>query len=168
MKFGINLYGVLKDRKDTFEALKALRALGYSHVEPCVAPEGIPGWEQVFWSAAWLEAHIAQIRDMGFEVSSAHLIGWDAATQREPLRAMAQRCGLRQLVVKSPQELTETSLHHAALAFMMLADALEDAGAELLIHNEQADIETRVAGRSAYEHLLALCLGKVGAQVDAG
>ena len=168
MKFGINLYGVLKDRKDTLEALRQLRAMGYRRVEPCVAPEAIQGWAHVFWPVAWLEAHLEEIRALGLEIPSVHLINWAPATHRGELAALAVRCGIRQFVVKSPAELTETSLHQAALSYMMLADALEVVGAELLIHNERADIATRVAGKTAYEHLLALCLGKVGAQVDVG
>ena len=168
MKIGINLYGVLKDRKDTMAALAQLRALGYAAVEPCVAPEAIPGWEHVFWPETWFRAHLAEIRAMGFGVTSVHPVGWDAATQRARLAALAADCGLRQLVVKSPAELTETALQQASMAYMSLADALKDVGAELLLHNERADIEARLAGRSAYERLLALCHGKVGAQVDAG
>ena len=33
MKFGINLYGILQNRKDTLAALKELRDLGFSSVE---------------------------------------------------------------------------------------------------------------------------------------
>ena len=49
MKYGINLYGVLRNRKDTLAALKELRKLGFSSVEPCVAPAVIEGMEHVFW-----------------------------------------------------------------------------------------------------------------------
>lgn len=168
MKFGINLYGVLKDRKDTMDALRELRGLGYQRIEPCIAPAAFQGWEHVFWPADWLAAHLEEIRDLGLEIVSAHLIGWDASLDRDRLRELAERTGIRQLVVKSPQELTELSLHQAALGYMQLADALQDAGAELLLHNEQADIQTRIGGRTAYERLLSLCLGKVGAQVDVG
>ena len=168
MRFGINLYGALKDRKDTMAALAELAALGYRRVEPCVSPEAIGGYEHVIWPAAWLEAHVADIRALGLEVGSAHLIGWNAAAQRTRLAALAAKCGLRQLVVKSPEALTEASIHRAAMEYMLLAEALEDAGAELLVHNERADIETRFAGRTAYERLIAQCLGKVYAQVDAG
>ena len=46
MIIGINLYGVLKDRKDAMAALRELRELGYSAVEPCVAPGVLEGWER--------------------------------------------------------------------------------------------------------------------------
>ena len=38
MKYGINLYGILRNRRDTLTALKELRELGFSSVEPWVAP----------------------------------------------------------------------------------------------------------------------------------
>ena len=168
MKFGINLYGALKDRRDVLPALQELRDMGYRSIEPCVAPVTIEDLDHVFWPAAWLEAHLGEIRDMGLELTSVHLIGWNAATQRERLKALGKRCGIRHFVVKSPSTLTEASIHQAAMEYMMLADALGEVGAEVLVHNEGADIAARVAGRTAYEHLIAQCLGKVYAQVDAG
>ncbi len=48
MKIGINLYGILQNRRDTLTALKELRELGFSSVEPCVAPGVIPGMEHFF------------------------------------------------------------------------------------------------------------------------
>ncbi|MBR1496640.1 MAG: hypothetical protein IJ617_03365 [Oscillospiraceae bacterium] len=142
--------------------------MGYKRIEPCVAPEAIPELDHVFWPASWLEAHLAEIRQTGLEIVSVHLIGWNPSTGRERLKRFAADSGIRQFVVKSPQELTELSLHQASMEYMLLADALHDVGAEVLIHNEQADIETRFAGKTAYETLLELCLGKVGAQVDVG
>ena len=168
MKIGINLYGILHNRRDTLTALKELRELGFSSVEPCVAPGVIPGMEHVFWPADWLKAHAEEIRSLGLEVFSAHLVGWNPATQREELKALAVTCGIRHFVVKSPQVLTETTLHETAMAYTMLAETLETAGAEVLIHNEQDDIAAHFAGKTAYERLIDLCMGKVGAQVDAG
>ncbi|WP_051209198.1 PD40 domain-containing protein [Butyrivibrio sp. WCD3002] len=46
--------------------------------------------------------------------------------------------------------------------------SVEEIGCQLLIHNEDADIKTKINGVSAYEYLLEICLGKVYAQVDAG
>ena len=168
MKYGINLYGILRNRRDTLTALKELRELGFSSVEPCVAPGVFEGMEHVFWPADWLKAHAEEIRAMGLEVFSVHLAGWNPATQREALKDLAAACGIRHFVVKSPRVLTETALHETALAYIMLAEALEEAGAEVLVHNERDDIAARFAGKTAYERLIDLCLGKVGAQVDAG
>lgn len=168
MRFGINLYGVLKDREDVLPALEDLRAMGYSAIEPCVAPDVIEGWAHVFWPSAWLEANLPALRRMGFELTSVHLAGWNVATQRAQLKALAKSCGIRHFVVKSPAELTEAGIHQAAMEYMLLADTLAETGAEVLLHNEGADIERRIAGRTAYESLIDQCLGKVYAQVDAG
>ena len=86
MKFGINLYGVLKDRKDTLAALKELRELGYRRIEPCVAPAEIKGWEHVFWPVSWLEEDLEEIRALDLEIVSAHLIGWNGTLYGKPLQ----------------------------------------------------------------------------------
>ena len=168
MKFGINLYGILKDRKDVLPALKELRALGYSSIEPCVAPGVIEGQAHVFWPMTWLKENLSEIHEMGLALTSVHLVGWNAATQREQLNDLAKTCGIRHFVVKSPAALTEEAIQQTAMEYMTLADTLEDAGAAVLIHNEGTDIEKHFAGQTAYEYLLSQCLGKVYAQVDAG
>lgn len=168
MKFGINLYGVLKDRKDVLPALKELRALGYSSIEPCVAPGVIEGQAHVFWPMTWLKENLSEIHEMGLALTSVHLVGWNVATQREQLKDLAKTCGIRHFVVKSPAALTEEAIQQTAMEYMILADTLQEAGAEVLVHNEGADIEKRFAGQTACEYLLSQCLGKVYAQVDAG
>ena len=168
MKIGINLYGFLLNRRDTLAALKELRDLGYSSVEPCIAPSSFEGLEHVFWPADWLKEHIGEIRALGLEVFSVHLVGWNPALQRQALKELAAACGIRHFVVKSPEDLSAVSLHETALAYTMLAEALAEAGAELLIHNERNDIAARIGEKTAFEHLIGLCLGTVGAQVDAG
>ena len=168
MKYGINTYGVLKDRKDTLAALDELRALGFAQLEPCLAAGRVSGWEHVFWSEEWLRSHLPELRAQGWEIVSVHLIGWDADTRSEGLAGLAAELGIRQFVVKCPKDPDERTLHETALKYMRLADALHEAGAELLLHNEGTDLAAGVRGRSVYERLLELCLGKVGAQVDAG
>ena len=168
MKFGINLYGVLKDRKDVLPALEELRALGYRSIEPCVAPDVTEGQGHVFWPVTWLKENLSEIHKMGLALTSVHLVGWNAATQREQLKDLAKTCGIRHFVVKSPAVLTEEAIQQTAMEYIMLADTLREAGAEVLVHNEGADIEKRFAGQTAYEYLLSQCLDKVYAQVDAG
>ena len=168
MKYGINTYGVLKDRRDTLTALSELRALGFTQLEPCLSPETIQGWEHVFWSPEWLRTHLSELRAHGWEIVSVHLIGWDADARAEELAALAAELGIRQFVVKCPQNPDERSLHETSMRYIRLADALNEAGAELLLHNEGTDLAARFRGKSAYERLLELCLGKVGAQFDTG
>ena len=168
MRFGIQLFGILADgAQPPLEALARLREIGYAAVEPCVALEPIPGMEHVIWPVSWLREHLPEIRSLGLEVPSCHLFARSPLAGLGDLQALAA-LGVRHFVLKSPQELTEESLQQAALTYMQLADALAPTGAKILLHNEGADIETKFAGRTAYEHLLDLCLGKVFAQVDVG
>ncbi len=168
MKVGIQLWGALKDRKDgTMAALKQLREMGFSRLEPCISAETIPGMEHVIWPLDWLEAHMEEIAALGFEMPSCHLFAENPAARPDILERLVRR-GVRRLVVKCPKELTDESLQRTALSYMRIADALAPLGGELLLHNEAEDIRTRAAGKTAYEHLLDLCLGRVGAQVDVG
>ena len=168
MEFGIQLYGVLNSRpSDVLQTLRELRALGFARIEPCVSLEPIPGMERVIWPVEWLKGHLWEIRRLGLEIVSAHIFAKELAASAGELARLAEECGIRQFVVKTPREMTDEALQQAALTFMRVADALEGAGARLLLHNEVADIAAHVQGRTVYEHLLSLCLGKVGAQVDA-
>ena len=169
MKFGIQMYGILNNRhSDVMEILRELSDMGFRRIEPCISPEPIPGMEHVIWPVEWFQAHAWEIRSLDLEVVSAHIFTQNLAASVERLKRLATEYGIRQFVVKTPQEMTDESLQQAALTFMQAADALKEAGAGLLLHNETADIETRIGGRTVYEHMLALCLGKVSAQVDAG
>ena len=169
MKFGVQLYGILNNcHGDVMETLDKLHWTGVDQIEPCISLEPIPGMERVIWPEEWFRAHAEEIRALGLEIVSAHIFVENLPASAGRLKRLAEECGIRQFVVKTPRDMGEESLQQAALNFMQVADGLAEAGAELLLHNETADIETHVSGRTAYEHLLALCLGKVGAQVDVG
>ena len=169
MKFGIQLYGILNNRhSDIMETLRELSDMGFRQIEPCISLEPIHGMEHTIWSVEWFRAHAWEIRNLNLEVVSAHIFTQNLTASVERLKRLAIEYGIRKFVVKTPQEMTNENLQQAALTFMQVAGALEEVEAELLLHNETADIETRIGGRTAYEHMLALCLGKVGAQVDTG
>lgn len=169
MKYGVQLFGVMADRPgEPLEVLAALAKKGIKQIEPCVAPEAIPGMEHVFWPLAWLEEHIDEIHALGLEVPSAHLITGEPGGALPVLRALAEKIGLRQIVVKSPRELTDENLQQAALTYMRLADGLREIGVKVLLHNEGDDISTKIGGKCAVEHLLDLCQGKVFLQADVG
>ena len=169
MKFGIQLIKYLSEQKDdTFGALKALVNMGYRLAEPCISMEPFPGFAHAIWPLSWYWDNAREIAELGLEVRSCHVFAQDLNAAVPALRRLATDCGMRQFIVKSPRELTDEALQQAALSYMAAADALAEVGAELLIHNEDRDIAARIAGKTAYEHLLDLCLGKVGAQVDAG
>lgn len=169
MIFGIQLYGILNHRQsDVMETLRELRALGFHQIEVCISLEPIFGMEHTIWPVEWFQGHAWEIRNLGLKVVSAHIFEQNLTASVERLKRLAIEYGIRQFVVKTPQEMTSENLQQAALTFMQVADTLAEVGAELLLHNEAADIKTRIGGRTAYEHMLALCQGKVGAQVDTG
>ena len=168
MKVGVQLWGVLKDLPEgTVETLRQLRAMGFTRAEPCISVGAIPGLEHVIWPLDRFEALADEIGAAGLETVSCHFFSDHPGEDRAALERLVRR-GFRRFVVKSPRELNPESLQQAALRYMRMADFLSDRGAELLIHNETWDIETRVGGKTAYETLLDLCLGKVFAQVDVG
>lgn len=169
MKFGVQLYGPLNSMAgDTMEKLRALAAAGITEIEPCVADGAVTGMEGVFWPIDWLMEHGDEIMDMGLEIRSAHVFAENLSGALPMLKELAKKLGLRQYVVKSPQDISELTLHQAALNYMKAADELSELGVNLLLHNEAGDIQTKIAGKTAYERLLDLCMGKVGAQVDVG
>ena len=169
MKFGVQLFGVLNhERTDPMDHLRSLAQIGFRRIEPCISFSPIPGWESVIWPADWYEQHADEIRALGLEVPSAHIFAESLALAIPDLLKLSRGFGVRQFIVKSPSDLSPESLQQTALAYMQSADALHEAGAELLLHNEAADMSALVHGMTAYEYLLSLCQGKVGAQVDVG
>jgi len=169
MKFGVQLFGPLRGmRGEVLECLRALKEAGITEIEPCVSLEPVPGLERMVWPISWLLEHAEEIAGMGLTIHSAHVFADPLAGAMDSLKALARKVGLRQIVVKSPREISEMSLHQAALRYMRAADELGESGVKLLLHNEGADIQAKIAGKTAYEHLLDLCMGKVLAQVDTG
>lgn len=169
MKFGVQLYGPLNNMQgEVLEKLSALAKAGITEIEPCVTTGPILGPEDVIWPADWLLAHVKEIRDMGLRIVSIHVFAENLVRSMDKLKAIAEKTGLKQFVVKTPENSTESILQQTALNYMKAADMLETFGVRLLLHNEAGDIQTKIAGKTAYEHLLDLCMGKVGAQVDVG
>lgn len=169
MKFGVQLYGPLNNMQgEVLEKLSALAKAGITEIEPCMTTGPIFGPEGVIWPADWLLAHVEEIRDMGLRIVSIHVFAENLVQSMDKLKAIAEKTGLKQFVVKTPENSTESILQQTALNYMKAADMLETFGVRLLLHNEAGDIQTKIAGKTAYEHLLDLCMGKVGAQVDVG
>lgn len=169
MKLGVQLYGPLNSMSGSvMEKLRALASAGITEIEPCISDAHALGAEGIFWPMSWLAEHAGEIRELGLEIRSAHIFTENTAGALPALTELAEKLGLRQYVVKTPQIITDLTLHQAALNYMKLADGLREAGVSLLLHNEAGDIRTKIAGKTAYERLLDLCMGKVSAQVDVG
>ncbi len=169
MDLGVNLFGVLSHSPlPEAETLQRLRDIGYTHIEPCLALDPIPGMERVFWSVSHFSVLLPVIRQIGLQVPSAHLLGGNLNARSEALCRLAREAGIRAYVVKTPQEADDCALQQAAMTYLTLADTLAEAGVKLLLHNEAADIRARSHGKTVCERLADLCQGRVGLQADVG
>ena len=169
MDLGVQLFGVLANTDlPAAEALRRIREAGYSHVEPCLALEPIGAFEKMIWPRDRFEGYMEMIAEQGLKVSSVHIFGNALNAHARTLCGLAEKWGIGAFVVKVPNDPTELQIHETAIAWMTLADALREAGALLLIHNEAGDITVKADGKTLCEHMTDLCQGRVGLQVDVG
>ena len=169
MDLGAQLFGVLANTSlPPAQALEKLRDSGYTHVEPCLALEPLGAWENVIWPAAEFEGYMDTIASLGLQVDTVHIFGSNLNTHADALCALARCRGIRGFVVKVPENADAVRLHETSIAWLSLADALKEAGAFLLIHNEAADISGKANGKTLCEAMLDLCQGRVGLQADVG
>ena len=169
MDLGVQLFGILANTSlAPAEALKKLRDIGYTHVEPCLALEPLGAYEQVIWPLPDFEKNMEIIAGLGLKTDTVHIFGSTLNNHADTLCGLAKHWGIRGFVVKVPEKADAVRLHETSIAWLTLADALNEAGAFLLIHNEAADIAEKVNGRTLCESMLDLCQGKVGLQADVG
>ena len=170
MDLGVQLFGVLAAAKmPAREVLPKLRELGYTHVEPCLAPEPIGTLENVIWPLQDFDGYMEILAGLDLKVNSVHVIGRALNRYAGRLRELAEKWGIRYFVVKTPENADALCLQETSIAWMTLADELREAGAGVLLHNEAADIaEKTERGETLCEHLLDLCQGRVGLQADVG
>lgn len=169
MHLGAQLFGVLANTSlPAAEALKRLAEIGYTHVEPCLALDPLGVWERVIWPLADFDGYMRTVAAVGLRTDTVHIFGKHLNVHADTLCALAKRWGIRGFVVKVPEKADATRLHETSIEWMTLADALEEAGAFLLIHNEAADIAQKASGRTLCEAMLDLCQGRVGLQADVG
>ena len=168
MRFSAMLFGVFSKKGCSEETVKQLSDAGFKLAEPCVSVEAIEGFDNVIIPMERYVELSALFDKYGIGVYSCHLFSSDIMADMDKIVSFGKKYGIKQYVVKSPKELTKEALQAAAFEYRALAERLEEIGCQLLIHNEDADIKTKINGVSAYEYLLEICLGKVYAQVDAG
>ena len=169
MKTAVQLFGVLRDPAVCLkEALCLVRSLGYTAVEPCISVQSNHDFDHVIWPLDRAEEALFDIRAAGLQVDACHAFAPSLPESAPVLGDFCMRHGIRYLVVKSPQILSEETLHASALNLMSAAQRLQRFGVMILLHNEADDIRTRIHGVTAYEYLLDLCLGHVQAEVDIG
>ncbi len=168
MRFGVQSFGTLKSNKDDLSALfKKIRGMGYQLFEPCISFFEIPELENI-WDYEKYDEYDRMLRDAGLKVLSCHIFSQNLFKDSEKIKRLISEYGIKQFVLKTPEDVSNENLSRTAMEYMRLADAISEVGGEVLIHNESADIEKKSHGKTVYEHLLDLCLGKVYAQVDAG
>ena len=169
MYLGAQLFGVLANTSiPPAEALKKLRDMGYTHVEPCLALEPLGAWEQVIWPLSDFGGYMETVAALGLKVDTVHIFGGSLNAHADMLCGLAKRWRIQGFVVKIPENADEIILHETSIAWLTLADALKEAGCSLLLHNEAADIAEKVNGRTLCETMLGLCQGRVGLQADVG
>ena len=169
MDLGIQLFGVLAGAEVSVrDALGKVRELGYTHVEPCLALEPLGAFEDVIWPLADFDGYMETVAGLGLKVNSVHIFGHSLNSQADILRALAEKWGIQAFVVKVPEHPDALRMQETSIAWLTLADALREAGAVLLIHNEASDIAEKVNGKTLCEHMLDLCQGRVGLQADVG
>lgn len=167
MILGLQLYGpVAHNKMEMSEFFKGIRNIGIDRVEPCISLDGKTA-NPSFWTMEQVEKYFPMLKETGLEVISCHVISENLNESIPEMCKLADEYGIRQFVV-SIGELTETALQERAFLLRKIADSLEGHGAELLLHNNKAEIACKIQGRSAYEYLVDICLGKLGMQFDSG
>ena len=169
MKCSVQLFAVLGGMKGTLrEKLEAVRGAGFTRIEPCVSVREIPGLEGIVWPLDSFCDTARMAEEIGLRIVSAHLFGDGYLSHLDALREAAKASGLKAWVLKVPRDTGGRSLQQAAFRARALAEAMEEIGVEVWLHSEDNDIRTKAAGKTAYERMLDLCMGKVYAQVDVG
>ncbi len=170
MRFGIQTYGPRPLwQPDPEGYFRAIARMGYRQLEPCVA---IPGSEEArkfgIWSPEDLENRLPLLRELGLEMISVHAFTGDPEAALPEMLRLAKKCGVAQYVLGCPQEITEEVYRAYGESLTKCARALKEQGVQLLLHNNGGEISGRLGGKTAYEFLLDLCGGLVGAQPDIG
>lgn len=167
MKLGVQLFGSMGlYNSDPAGYLGRLKKAGYDIIEPCVLFGDVP--PAFGWPAADFSKHLALVHENGQELYSAHIFAKDFSEHTDELVNLAERFGVKAFVVGFNGPFTEDAVQDFSRKCLALIDALEPLGTELWLHNNAAEIRSKIGGVSAYEAVLRRCGGKLGAQVDTG
>lgn len=167
MILGLQLYGPIACGKmDSVEMFRGLRKLGIDRVEPCITLDGKMN-NPSFWNMEQCAKLFPVLKEVGLEVLSCHVASENLSESIPEICRLTDDFGVKQIVVGTG-ELTEEAIQERAFLYRKIADILKEHGAELLIHNGKPDIAAKIKGRTAYEYMVDICLGKVGMQFDTG
>ncbi len=170
MYIGTQLFGILNNQrgKDPKEVLSALAAIGFDSVEPCLGLFDMGPLSAAFLPPEKLKELLPFIRGLGMTVPACHAASEDPLKDLPVFKDLAENEGIKAFVFGFPEKLSETSLQEYAFTLRTLADSLKDSGAEIWLHNNKAETETLIGGRTAYEYLADICLGRVFLEPDTG
>lgn len=167
MILGLQLYGPIACSKmEIRELLAGIKKIGIERVEPCISLDGKSN-NPSFWSMAKCAEIFPVLKELGLEVLSAHVASEDLNGSIPEICRLVDEFGVKQIVVGTG-ELNEVAIQERAFLYRKIGDVLAARGAELLLHNGKPDIATKIQGRTAYEYMVDICLGKVGMQLDTG
>ena len=169
MIYGIQTFGIRSLIKENTEELyQKLSAVGIQHIEPCVAIGYLGGFEQVIWGVDECIREYGKMQAYGLTIQSVHLFAADILDMTEEIRRLIKAVPVKQVVLKAPDDLSRKGLLECAFTYMALADTLTDLQVKVAVHNQAAEIQTRIDDLSAYEWLIKLGQGKIFMQVDTG
>lgn len=173
MKLGVQIYGcTMEFRKNPEMFCARMAAAGYTQIEPCVAlsmteEELIANGMNPVWQPDEVAGFKAMMQRHGLALTSCHIFG-DTKKDAEKAVALVKEHGVKQIVVNCGFAGTKEEYDTFADGCLYLAEKLNDAGAELWIHNGWPEIRTKIDGKTALEYVLERCGGKVGTQIDTG
>ncbi len=174
MKLGVQCYGLQNMPKENPRSFfEKLYGMGYRLVEPFIWFDKKPEEEYPvnlwsIWQAEEAAARLRELQEIGFETSSAHVLG-DPASALADMISLAEEFGIRQYVVGLPQPIEEQTLRRAAKSYQICAEKLALHGITLLVHNGGAEpTAVKIEGKTAYEFLLEQAGERLGAQPDIG
>ena len=170
MRFGIQLYGVKDELQQNPEAvIRTLGSFGYRRIEPCILfGSDADLKKEGLWHPDDLLRLLPLLGALDMDVVSAHVFAEDPLAAVPEMVHLSQRSGIRQYVLKCPQELTPASCQAFAHTCIQLADQLRKYDLQVLLHNQDTEVRVQLEGKSAYEWILDACDGKVCAQPDIG
>jgi len=170
MYFGLQMFGVGKLwQEDPAAFPERVGNMGFAQVEPCVflggeLPVQIPG----IWDEGTFRREAERLQNAGIQIPSMHVFAMDWDKALPDMLRITKDCGVRQFVLKCPEQADRENYEAFAAICVRMADALAKENASLLLHNEQYDIAGRLDGKTAFEWVLERCGGRVFAQVDVG
>lgn len=169
MKFGIQTFGSRNEwKKDPLGFFKTIRSWGYRYLEPCVSFGKLDLSKVGIWTTEEMERYVPTMREAGLELDSVHAFSQNLEEDLPEMLQTAERHGIKRYVLKCPGEITEEAYRAYGETCKACAKALRSHGIELLFHNGGEEISGKLQGKTAYEYLLDLCEGYVGAQPDIG